>query len=326
MSKLFWKLDQVTLQGVDRHRLDALSCSIGIGVTAILGSSGAGKSSLLAVLAGMERPDAGSIEHLRKRPAGGLPIYWAPQGGGLWPHMSVRRHLSVLCKDTGESDKLLSKFDLTERAAAIPGELSQGERARLSIARALAVPASVLLFDEPLIHVDGFRKATGWSTIRAHLTATGTSLVLATHEPDVVLREADNILCLAAGRLVYQGSVQDLYRNPPDEASGQFLGPLNWFTPEDRVRWLPVTRLADTPLCLRPEQLRLDVVSCSAENRDQLLEVLDSVFVGSYAETTVRNPATSELRRLIHRPAGALTRSQNVRLEINRDGVSGDKR
>lgn len=320
MREPLWNIDSVVLKGSPRDRLAEVTCSIDSGVTAILGGSGAGKTSLLNLLAGMETPDSGFVQQRFKAVADDLPLYWAPQTGGLWPHLTVHQHLTEVGKDADSADKWLTEFDLTGRRSAFPGELSQGERARLSIARALAIPACVLLFDEPLVHVDGERKTAGWRIIRQTIRETGTHLVLTTHEPDVVLREADSVICLAEGRLAWNGPVQDLYYNPANEIVGRFLGPLNWFDTQDQSRWLSPKDCGDDSLCVRPEQLQL-----VTGDEDASCEVVRSHFSGSHAETVLRRSDSDELRTIIHRPAAALRTGEPVTLRISRGRAVSDQ-
>ncbi len=312
MPETLWNIESVVLRGSNRHRLDHISCTIESGVTAILGSSGAGKTSLLSILAGMETPDSGTVDRQFEAAEGGLPLYWAPQGGGLWPHLTVRQHLTEVGKDDESADKLLVQFDLLDRQAAFPAELSQGERARISIARALAVEARVLLFDEPLVHVDGEHKTTGWQVIRHMVKNAGIHLVLTTHEPDVVLREAGTVLCLDRGRLAWNGSVQELYECPPDAETGRFLGPLNWFEPTDQARWLAQEDCHPEALCLRPERLQLRPAHDGAPN----CEVVESQFMGQHADTTLRRHDTGDQLTVSHRPARAVRIGDRVSLTV----------
>ncbi len=363
MPEPLWNLKSVVLRGTHRNRLDGVTCSIEAGVTAILGSSGAGKTSLLNLLAGMETPDSGSIERTFDPVTDGLPLYWAPQGGGLWPHLTVQQHLAEVGFKKGSgtvvrstlravsatvpdpfldhagevvnfADKLLDEFDLTDRLSAFPAELSQGERARLSVARALAIPAQVLLFDEPLVHVDGERKATGWHIIRQTIENSGTHLVLATHEPETAMREADSVICLADGRLAWEGPVTELYHHPPNRSVGQFLGPLNWFDVEDQKQWLPADVQRDQPLCVRPEQLHLESTepACPNSTADAIhrcgeathtFEVVRSQFMGSYADTTVRSVTDHVTRTFVHRPTGVVDVGRQVVLRFTMDDCNG---
>ena len=306
-----WELQCVSLRGTDRPRLDRVSCTIQPGITAILGESGAGKSSLLNLLAGMEVPDTGRIQRF-SRGKDCLPVYWAPQGGGLWPHLSAWQHLADICEDSNRADEILSEFDLTSRRNAYPDELSQGEKARLSVARAIAAAPDVLLFDEPLVHVDGPGKESGWQAVRRFVQESGASVVLTTHEPDVVLREAKSVICLDSGRIVYDGDVTQLYSDPPDENCGRFLGPFNWMIGDEQRSWLPPSDCRETPRCLRPEQLLLE----PAELTNSRFEVVSSVFMGTHAETCVKDLRTGATRVVIHRPAAAMTSGQRVDLSI----------
>jgi ABC-type multidrug transport system ATPase subunit len=305
MTRQLWQLDRVLLRGQARPRIDHVSCRVESGVTAIVGYSGAGKTSLLNLLAGMESPNSGVItvgSATEKAEAAQLDLFWAPQGGGLWPHLDVQGHLKAVAsgKNTTETaDKLLDEFDLYTRRAAFPDQLSQGEKARLSVARALFSGAAVLLFDEPLAHVDQARRSRYWQSIRRHIESTGSSLVFSSHDPDVILREADAVLCLAEGKLVYSGSVQSLYQNPPDRLVGSFLGPMNWFEPSV-ADWIEGAD-SDAPgetVSLRPEQIQLVVDPTS------VLQVSESTFCGSYAETLLRHTDTGVEQLIIHRPAG----------------------
>ena len=318
MPDPLWRIDSVVLSGTNRNRLDGVTCSIATGVTAILGSSGAGKTSLLGLLAELETPDSGTVKRLFRARPNCLPLYWAPQSGGLWPHLTVRQHLTEIGKDGDSADKLLSQFGLTDRQSAFPGELSQGERARLSVARALAVSAGVLLFDEPLVHVDGAQKTTGWQIIRRMIRESGTHLVLTTHEPEIVLREADSVICLKNGQLAWNGPVSQLYYDPPNERVGRFLGPLNWFGTEEQERWLSLRDRNGQTRCLRPEQLQLEV----SDDKPNAGEVVSCDFMGSHAETTVRCAESGETRTIVHRPPAALRVGEYVELRVTA-GCSG---
>ncbi len=307
MSDVLWTMESVCL-GPASRRLDGLTGVIRAGTTVILGESGAGKSSLLSLLAGLERPDRGRLRRCFSACSGRVPVYWAPQGGGLWPHLTVLQHLLAVGKDENSADKLLAQFGLTGRRAARPAELSQGERARLSLARALAVPAQVLLFDEPLNHVDSPRRASGWTVIREFLRETGTHLVLATHEPPVALRLADDLLCLENGRIIWQGDVRVLYRDPPDERRGRLLGPLNWLTPDDCAVWELEYGRSNA---VRPEQLAVVPVG-----RDEAVGTAeDSAFVGGLAETVIRHGATGQERLFVHGAQTAMLPGTPVRLK-----------
>jgi len=219
MAETLWKLVGVTLGGSPAR----------------LGPSGAGKTSLLNLLVGYERPDRGAVITTVVKGERALAVYWAPQTAGLWPHLTVREHVTLAMPraDQEKAMALLDTLDVAARAEARPDELSEGERSRVAVARALAADPAVLVMDEPFASVDVARVSRYWQVVREHLAATGASLVFATHRPDAVLAEAERVLCLRGGRLIYEGPVADLYWRPrsPDEAA--CLGEGNWLTPEE---------------------------------------------------------------------------------------------
>lgn len=280
-----WQLDAVSLAPA---RLREVSATIAHGATAIIGWSGAGKTSLLNLLVGFERPSGGAIR--------GTPrVAWVPQNGGLWPHCTALEHLEMARGSREGNEALLAGLDLGEKREARPPKLSQGEQSRLAVARALATQADVLVMDEPLAHVDPARVGKYWRVIREHLARTNTSLVFSTHTPETAVGEAQNAICLRAGRVLHAGSVATLYTEPPDEELMGYLGAGNWFTPTEARRWLrlqmPVSR------CLRPEQLAVEPAAGGA------LRVEASHFRGSCAEIELRHVPSNATRTFFHRPA-----------------------
>ena len=284
-------------------RLNRISVEIPRGVVAVLGESGAGKTSLLNVLVEFESITAGSVTF--HPPQGINPkLFWSPPTHGLWPHLTVIEHLSSVSRGETEADKelieqLLIEFDLQHLRSVRPGSLSLGERSRLSVARALASQAAVLVMDEPLAHVDSAHLGLYWSAIRRHCDQTGASLLFATHSPEAVLREASYVICLDHGRLSYAGRVDELYEAPETKELAQLLGPCNWMSAEDCRRWITgCDAHPETEICIRPEQL---VIESSTEG---IAEVVAVRFAGSSSEVDVVHRATGGKRgrTFIHRP------------------------
>ena len=286
-----WTLDHVSLAP---SRLRDVSLILRPGVTAVIGWSGAGKTSLLNVLVGFEKAEGGSVR-------GTASIAWVPQDGGLWPHCTAREHLAIARPDGDGLDTLLAAFDLAARAEARPHELSQGEQARLSVARALAAKAAVLVMDEPLAHVDPARAGNYWRVIREHLATTGASLVFSTHLPEIALGEAVRVVCLSEGRVVHDGPVRELYDAPPTAELMTFLGPGNWLTPDEAALWLGAE--IKHPRCFRPEQVVIE----SAPGGEVV--VCDARFRGTVEEAELQHPQAAVPRMFFHRPAGARLRA-----------------
>jgi len=295
MSDTLWQLEGVGLG----RRLYDITLRIEPGVTAVLGHSGAGKTSLLNLLVGFEKPDAGNLTRQFNRGPHRIPLFWAPADGGLWPHLTVSEHVAAVSEEsaggTAKTNEWLERFDLAHRRGSRPDTLSAGEQARLSVVRALAADASVLVMDEPLEHVDSSRVGRYWQIIHRHLTTKGVSLVFATHSPGPVLAEGQRVICLRDNRLQYHGDVGTLYWRAPSPELAGCLGEGNWLEPEASRLWLE--REEPAARCFRPEQI-------SVQLDGQSPFVVESArFQGAVAEVEVRHEPTGAARTFYHRPA-----------------------
>ncbi|MCK5801754.1 MAG: ATP-binding cassette domain-containing protein [Lentisphaeria bacterium] len=307
MTKDLWELQDVVVRGVRGDRLRISRLRIQPGVTAVLGASGAGKTTLLNLLAQFETPDEGSIRWLAGDKSGRLPVFWSPQTHGLWPHLTASGHLEAV----GVSDPgtLLMHFGLDHRADTSVSTLSQGECARLSVARALGSRAEVVLLDEPLACIGQVDALRCWSFIRQFAAENDMSLVFSTHSPAIAHAEAARAICLREGELVHEGELSSLHDNPPDQETGESLGPLNWFEPTAAERWLTTT--TDTPIVLRPEHLALEAAA-SVGHR-----VLESRRCGGdQVESLLSHESDGEERRLVHQGCCALPRDSRVILKM----------
>lgn len=298
-EETLWRLEHVVLKP---RRLQDVSLTLYRGVTAVIGWSGAGKTSLLNLLAGFEKPDAGRV-----MPAASLRIGWVPQNGALWPHCSAREHLTIATASRDGADSLLAEFDLTDRADAVPHQLSQGEQSRLAVARALASRPAVLVLDEPLVHVDPARAGKYWRVIREHMAVTGASLIFSTHVPELVLSEAGRAICLREGTVLHEGATAELYAQPRTPELMSFLGPGNWLTPEESHLWLGSDAPAER--CWRPEQVQIEQCEHGAA------VVATASFGGSVATCELRHLESATSRTFYHRPTAAVLR-EGMRVSV----------
>lgn len=275
----------------------------------MIGYSGAGKTSLLNLLARFEHPDSGTIDlAVPTRPkktsaspllgplgpdAGRIPLFWVPHNGGLWPHLSAEQHLLSVNKSKELADEILSSLDLDHRKGAFPDELSQGEQSRLSLARALASNADVLLMDEPLSHVDPVRKPGYWDVVTNLLERSFSSIVFTSHEPETVLRRSDSVICLHEGAVAFHGPTRELYDSPTSAFLAEFLGPVNWFS-GDELQHFGVQVDRPNGLAIRPE--RLSVVASPSGTA----EYIKCFFDGLYSESLIRCVASGASRTIKH--------------------------
>ena len=213
--------------------VDGASLTVGDGeIVALLGPSGSGKTTLLRVIAGFERPDAGSVR------VGGLevtgPGTWVEperrrvgmvfQQGALFPHLTVEGNVGFGTSRPERVGECLRLVALEDRAGSFPHELSGGERQRVALARALAPEPEVVLLDEQFAALDaGLRQALR-EEVASILRAAGTSALLVTHDQAEALSLADTVAVMRAGRIEQVGSPESVYERPGSRWVAQFLG------------------------------------------------------------------------------------------------------
>jgi putative ABC transport system ATP-binding protein len=176
----------------------------------LVGRSGSGKTSLLNVLAGWERPDAGSVD-LGGRPVGEETPDWGeaavvPQRLGLMEELTIRENLEYPARLSGRLDptrevldRLVESLGLGAVQHRYPNEASVGEQQRAALARALVLTPSLLIADEPTGHQDRGWTNKVFETIR-RATADGTACLAATHDEGVA-PYLDRVLAMSDGRL-----------------------------------------------------------------------------------------------------------------------------
>ena len=196
----------------DREALKGVSLSAGRGeLVAIIGPNGAGKTTLLSILAGIQKPDEGSVS---KAPA---EIGWVPQQTGLYGKLTVAENLALFARlervpDPADTvDRMLELSDLRDRADDQVGTLSGGNRQRVNIAIGLLARPEVLLLDEPSAALDPRQRERLWEFI-LRLAAEGTTVVYATHNVQEADRYAQQLILLADGERLFDGSPRELER------------------------------------------------------------------------------------------------------------------
>jgi ABC-type Fe3+/spermidine/putrescine transport system ATPase subunit len=296
--------------------------------TTLLGPSGCGKSTTLRLIAGLDRPDGGSISigdalvssakvHV---PAQKRHVGFVFQSYALWPHMTVAGHIVYAMRA-----HRVPRSEIPDRVTEIlqfvglgavrnrhPYELSGGQQQRVAVARALATDPQVLLLDEPLSNLDAELRAQMRVELRRVHDQTGLTTILVTHDQAEALSMSDEVILMQSGRIVDLGSPRDLYQRPATLTTATFVGSSNILQgsvvdgirsdgtvtvrlagPSHRtvraVAGASVVTDARVSLAIKPEDIDIDTTrSSSSEENEFACTIENLVYYGSYTLVTLR--------------------------------------
>ncbi|WP_238905486.1 amino acid ABC transporter ATP-binding protein [Clostridium sp. YIM B02506] len=217
-------------------------------IVALLGQSGAGKTTVLRCINGLEKADGGSIE------ISDIPLFEEKNGRvvyclkdtmkevrknlgmvfqsyNLFPHMSVLENIIEapvnvfkISKDEAKRDanELLKQIGLEDKENAYPFELSGGQKQRVAIARACALNPKIMCFDEPTSALDP-ELTEGIATVIDGLSKKGMGILIITHDMSFAKRVAHKVLFMADGEIIEEGSVEEIFKNPKKEKTKNFV-------------------------------------------------------------------------------------------------------
>ncbi|MFL5913106.1 MAG: sulfate/molybdate ABC transporter ATP-binding protein [Gaiellaceae bacterium] len=207
-------------------------------LTALLGPSGGGKSTLLRVIAGLERPDTGHVlirgADVTDVPAQKRGVGFVFQHYAAFKHMTVRENVAFpmrirkrpRAETAARVDELLGLVQLATLGERYPSQLSGGQRQRMALARALAAEPRVLLLDEPFGALDARvrQELRAW-LVRLHEEVEVTTIFV-THDQEEAMELADQIVLINDGRVEQAGTPADLYERPANDFVMNFIGPV----------------------------------------------------------------------------------------------------
>ncbi|MDH2401683.1 ABC transporter ATP-binding protein [Bradyrhizobium sp. SSUT18] len=229
--------------------VDGVSLDIKAGeFFALLGPSGCGKTTLLRMLAGFEAPDEGRILLGGKDIAQALPherpINMMFQNYALFPHLSVRDNIAFGLKRAG-----MARADIATRVAEMvalvkldglekrkPDQLSGGQRQRVALARALARRPQLLLLDEPLAALDKKLRESTQGELMELQRRLGMTFIIVTHDQEEAMTMASRIGVMRDGKLAQVASPRELYEAPRSRWIAEFVGDVNVFDGEFKLR------------------------------------------------------------------------------------------
>ena len=246
---------------------------------ALLGPSGCGKTTLLRLVAGFERPDAGEIA-IEDRPVFGPGVFVPAHARGigmvfqeyaLFPHLSVEQNVGFGVRRGDRRERvpeLLRLVGLTQQAQRFPHELSGGQQQRVALARALAPRPSVVLLDEPWSNIDPLLRASMRAELADILRGIDVTVLFVTHDREEAFSLADRIALMRNGTVVQEGSPEDVYLSPASRWAAEFVGAGNFLpgrlangvvdTPVGLFPALNPCADSDVEVLIRPELLELE--------------------------------------------------------------------
>jgi len=267
-------------------------------VLAVLGPSGCGKSTLLRAVAGLEPLAAGTVSWEGTDLAGvpthkrGFALLF--QDGQLFGHLTVARNVGYALRLRRAANtqsrvaELLDLVGLTGYGDRLPATLSGGERQRVALARALAADPRLLLLDEPLSALDAGLRERLATDLRDILRAAGTTALMVTHDHEEAFTVADRMAVMRAGRVVQEGPIAEVWREPADPETALFLGYARVFRDAAAAAVLaaagrppaPAVAVRRSALTVDPDGPLSAVVLSSRATPEQIRLVVDVAGVG----------------------------------------------
>lgn len=234
----------------------------------LLGPSGSGKTTVLRMIAGFERPTAGTVEldglDVTDVPASRRNVNTVFQDYALFPHMTVRENVDYGLKVKKVSAperktrvaEALESVRLGALAERLPSQLSGGQRQRVALARALVNRPKVLLLDEPLGALDLKLREELQVELKSIQTGSGLTFIYVTHDQGEALSMSDRIAVFNGGRIEQLGTPRDIYERPSSAFVAGFVGATNLYSGELAVRLFG----GDATFMIRPEHVRIVAV------------------------------------------------------------------
>lgn len=318
---------RVTIDGLSKSfegvsAVDGASLEIRPGERlAMLGPSGAGKTALARLIAGLDEPDSGEVR-FEGRSLAGVPAHqrrvgFLPQEDALWPHRTVAENVGygLKFKGLGRRERRIRVAEAMEAARIDgladrrPDALTPLQRQKVALARALVVEPELLLLDEPMARLDPRHRPELRDEIRRVHAETETTTLILTADPREALALGDRLAALDFGRVLQVGPPAEVYNRPIDGLVAQLLGPTNLIGGQaeladargDLVVRTPLGRLigrchGDPPapgspvtVAIRPEAITLGPTVAPGANRFAAT-VERQALIGATRQVFLRGP------------------------------------
>ncbi|MFT4263563.1 MAG: ABC transporter ATP-binding protein [Nocardioides sp.] len=279
----------------DTAAVDGLDLEVADGeFFSMLGPSGSGKTTVLRLIAGFERPTAGTIElagaDVTAVPAHRRDVNTVFQDYALFPHLTVGGNVEYGLKvkrvpaatRRARAEEALAQVRLEGFAGRKPGQLSGGQRQRVALARALVNRPTVLLLDEPLGALDLKLRREMQLELKEIQREVGITFVFVTHDQEEALTMSDRIAVFNAGRIEQLATPVGLYEQPANAFVAGFVGTTNLL---DGAEFAPASSGITGPVAVRPERLHLGTPAGGTQSADGV--IAEVVYLGAATHTVV---------------------------------------
>lgn len=233
--------------------LDQLNLELHAGeIHVVMGHNGAGKTTLTRILAGLEKPDSGQITGHQY-----LKTMIMQQDFVIWPDLSVSQNMSI-ASDKATARQWLNKANLNHLEKKKAGNLSHGQKQRLSIARAMAYQPELLIIDEALSYLDPLhaQDTQQWITEALNDTLNPLNYILwITQSPQEMLTLADRLSILEKGKILTSDTPESIYTTPPSLVTAKLTGSITTVDSQTWQNLKKFTHLSAGEIHLKPDEL-----------------------------------------------------------------------
>ncbi len=298
----------------------------------LLGPSGCGKTTLLRIIAGFEKADAGEVilsgEVISNKSPAHRPINTVFQSYALFPHLNVFNNIAFglkshkVPKDEIEKrvNAMMEMVNITDLKNEMPATLSGGQKQRVALARALVNEPDILLLDEPLSALDANLRKKLQVELKEVQKKTDTTFIMVTHDQDEAIAVSDRVLVMYKGAIVQDGTPEDVYEHPVNRFVATFMGECNILESEriaDKLakvafgelvlekdpQWAATTEGANAGKCcggiaIRMEDIHVCTPNESFENNVFDARILERIFRGDYWELIAELPGVGNAESL----------------------------
>lgn len=266
----------------------------------LLGPSGSGKTTVLRMIAGFEKPDAGSIKldgiEVSELPPYERAVNTVFQDYALFPHFTVRENIEYglrikkvpADKRLIASEQALAQVRLGGYGDRKPSQLSGGQRQRVALARALINKPKVLLLDEPLGALDLKLREQMQLELKEIQREVGITFIFVTHDQEEALTMSDQIAVFNEGKIVQVDTPREIYEKPASAFVSEFVGQTNKISSQSAIK----ANLGDSSFNIRPEYLTISKERKSPNSDREISgELKDIIFGGAITKYLVSTSA-----------------------------------